>query len=628
MTDFILKGDNGTPVVIGTSNGTPFLVSGAIRGPQGVAGVDGAPGPTGPTGPIGLTGPKGLTGAQGVTGPQGVAGATGPQGNPGVAGATGATGVGTTINKFRYGQANLSGSGLSALTGLVNGSNAVFTVPLGVYAPSSLQVYLNGVLQVPGDAITETTPASGIFTFATAPVTGDQIYVVYQNTTSSSLDPVYSVVAGTNITVNNTDPKNPVISAVSGAGAADATTTAKGIVQLAGDLGGTAAAPTVPGLANKQSTLVSGTNIKTINSTSLLGSGDIAISGGATDATTTAKGIVQLAGDLGGTAALPTVPGLANKEPTIASGTTAQYYRGDKTMATLNQDAVPDGTTNKAYTATEQTKLSGVATGATANSTDAILEARANHTGTQLAATVSDFSAAADARIAAAASTGTGSLVRATSPALVTPTGIVKGDVGLGNVDNTSDATKNAAAVALTNKDLTGLGNTFPIFNQSTTGNAATATALQTARTIAGVSFNGSANIAIASTNLSNTASIALLTSTQTLTNKRITQRVQSLTSSATITPAGDTNDLVFATAQAAAFTLANPTGTPTDGQDLLIRIKATAAYAITYGTLYLSSGICTLPTTTVSGKTITLGFIYDATAVKWVLMALDATGY
>jgi hypothetical protein len=42
-----------------------------------------------------------------------------------------------------------------------------------------------------------------------------------------------------------------------------------------------------------------------------------------------------------------------------------------------------------------------------------------------------------------------------TSPAINTPTGIVKGDVGLGNVDNTSDATKNAAAVTLTNKTLT-----------------------------------------------------------------------------------------------------------------------------------------------------------------------------
>ncbi len=43
-----------------------------------------------------------------------------------------------------------------------------------------------------------------------------------------------------------------------------------------------------------------------------------------------------------------------------------------------------------------------------------------------------------------------------TSPAISTPTGLVSSDVGLGNVDNTSDATKNAAAVALTNKDIDG----------------------------------------------------------------------------------------------------------------------------------------------------------------------------
>jgi hypothetical protein len=42
-----------------------------------------------------------------------------------------------------------------------------------------------------------------------------------------------------------------------------------------------------------------------------------------------------------------------------------------------------------------------------------------------------------------------------TSPVINTPTGIVKGDVGLGNVDNTSDATKNSASVTLTNKTLT-----------------------------------------------------------------------------------------------------------------------------------------------------------------------------
>jgi hypothetical protein len=58
--------------------------------------------------------------------------------------------------------------------------------------------------------------------------------------------------------------------------------------------------------------------------------------------------------------------------------------------------------------------------------------------------------------------------------------------------------------------------------SQDTSGNAATATALETARTIAGVSFDGTANITIASTDLSNTSAIALLTAAQTLTNKTI----------------------------------------------------------------------------------------------------------
>ena len=45
-------------------------------------------------------------------------------------------------------------------------------------------------------------------------------------------------------------------------------------------------------------------------------------------------------------------------------------------------------------TGADKTKLDGVATGATANSSDATLLARANHTGTQLASTISDFNTA------------------------------------------------------------------------------------------------------------------------------------------------------------------------------------------------------------------------------------------
>ncbi len=61
---------------------------------------------------------------------------------------------------------------------------------------------------------------------------------------------------------------------------------------------------------------------------------------GVPDASPTTKGIVQLAGDLAGTAASPTVPGLSGKEPTITAGTTSQYYRGDKSFQTLDKSAV------------------------------------------------------------------------------------------------------------------------------------------------------------------------------------------------------------------------------------------------------------------------------------------------
>src|ERR1035437_5076290 len=40
---------------------------------------------------------------------------------------------------------------------------------------------------------------------------------------------------------------------------------------------------------------------------------------------------------------------------------------------------------------------------------------------------------------------------------------VSKSDVGLGNVDNTSDATKNSANVALTNKTISGANNTLTV---------------------------------------------------------------------------------------------------------------------------------------------------------------------
>jgi hypothetical protein len=207
----------------------------------------------------------------------------------------------------------------------------------------------------------------------------------------------------TDAPASNTDAVNKayVDTQVASATIADATSTVKGKIQLAGDLGGTAAAPTVPGLATKENTITAGTTsqyfrgdkswqtldktavglanvdntsdankpVSTATQTALdtkentankstvttLGTSDVLFptqnavktyvdtqvaSATIADATSTVKGKIQLAGDLGGTAAAPTVPALANKENTITAGTTSQYYRGDKSWQTLDKTVV------------------------------------------------------------------------------------------------------------------------------------------------------------------------------------------------------------------------------------------------------------------------------------------------
>tara|TARA_B110000438_G_scaffold62609_2_gene63088 strand:- start:1936 stop:3828 length:1893 start_codon:yes stop_codon:yes gene_type:complete len=71
-----------------------------------------------------------------------------------------------------------------------------------------------------------------------------------------------------------------------------------------------------------------------------------------------------------------------------ADGTSLTVSSSDGTNA-----SIPAATTSAwgAMTDEDKTKLDGVATGATANDTDANLKARANHTGTQAASTISDF---------------------------------------------------------------------------------------------------------------------------------------------------------------------------------------------------------------------------------------------
>ena len=175
-----------------------------------------------------------------------------------------------------------------------------------------------------------------------------------------------------------------------------------------------------------------------------------------------------------------------------------------------------------------------------------------------------------DAKAPIASPTFTGTVTIPTGASITAPTGLVKGDVGLGNIDNTSDANKPVSTATQTALDLkaplasptftgtvtlpdntvalgakttgdyvsslvagtgvtltnnsgetatptvaigqavgTGDSVTFVGVTAALTGNASTATTLQTARNIAGQSFNGSANISIAPENLTGVTSSA-----------------------------------------------------------------------------------------------------------------------
>ncbi|HEY5668150.1 MAG TPA: right-handed parallel beta-helix repeat-containing protein, partial [Candidatus Saccharimonadales bacterium] len=115
--------------------------------------------------------------------------------------------------------------------------------------------------------------------------------------------------------------------------------------------------------------------------------------------------------------------------------------------------------------------------------------------------------------------------------------------------------------------------------------------------------------------------------SPQTLSNKRIAPRVSTITSSATPGPAGDTTDLFTVTALATGATFAAPTGTPSDGQTLLIRIKDNgSAQSLAWNAIYRAGSVL-LPSTTVVGLQHYLKFIYCAADTKWDLVMAVTVG-
>lgn len=98
---------------------------------------------------------------------------------------------------------------------------------------------------------------------------------------------------------------------------------------------------------------------------------------------------------------------------------------------------------------------------------------------------------------------------------------------------------------------------------------------------------------------------------------------VASVTSASTVTPTSDASNQYNVTALAVPATFAAPSGTPVDGQKLVLRIKDDGtARALTWNAIYRVVGTV-LPTTTVATKTTYVGCIYNSADTVWDVVAV-----
>jgi hypothetical protein len=245
--------------------------------------------------------------------------------------------------------------------------------------------------------------------------------------------------------------KTFVVTQVAAATIADTDASTKGKIQLAGDLAGTAAAPTVPGLALKENSANKSTNVTTdaasdtkypsVKSVKTYVDTQVA---GATiaDANATSKGKIQLAGDLAGTAEAPTVPGLTLKlnanQKGVANGVASLNAQG---IIPSNQlPPVTLSSTNVVGSDAAMTALSSATVGSIAVRTDA----NKNYVLSALpASTLGNWIELLTPAAPVQAVNGyTGSV------------NLTQTDLGLSNVNNTSDINKPVSSAMQTALDL------------------------------------------------------------------------------------------------------------------------------------------------------------------------------
>jgi hypothetical protein len=220
---------------------------------------------------------------------------------------------------------------------------------------------------------------------------------------------------------------------------------------------------------------------------------------------------------------------------------------------------------------------------------------------------------------------GAGGYVEATSYALTTSTvTVVVGAGGSGAAGGNAFRGSSGRTSAFYNPSnsahgLTALGGGYGAYNEGAAnggsgGGSGSAVASTTTGTGVVTALGNNANA---------TGGFATINGTATLTNKRIDPRTSTAAATATLTPDISAFDQYNLTAQDQALTVAAPTGTPVDGNKLILRILDNGtARAITWNATYTVIGT-TLPTTTTINKMLYVGCIYNSTNTRWDVVAV-----
>ena len=220
-----------------------------IEAIKGDTGPRGATGPQGPKGDTGLQGPKGDKGDKGDTGATGATGATGPQGPQGETGAAGRDGY----VQYTAGS-NVSISDQDVISVDLSGKQDTLVSGTNIKTVNGSSLLGSGNITIEGgsgglSSVAHNNTMSGAGTNA-SPLAVDTTVIASVQSLSTKQDTI--------------DSSHKLSADLISDGSTNKTVTSTEKTTWSG----------------KQDALVSGTNIKTINNQSLLGSGNITISGG------------------------------------------------------------------------------------------------------------------------------------------------------------------------------------------------------------------------------------------------------------------------------------------------------------------------------------------------------------